>query len=70
MKNNRSKWKLPPDFNDDNIRSRIITPKMVNQELLVYNGKKIKRIQLKVKHVGSRIGDIVHTKLTAIWSTK
>lgn len=69
MKNKRSTWKLTPDFGE-NIRSKIITPSMINEELYVYNGNKIKRIKITVKHVGYRIGDIVHTKLTAIWSKK
>ena len=66
LKRYRSTWKLPPEI-DDNIRSKLISPLMINDELHVYNGKQFKTIKIEVKHVGCRIGDLIHTKLTAFY---
>lgn len=65
----RSKWKIISDFND-NIRSNIITPKMINKEYNIHNGNKYKQIKIKTDHVGFRFGDIYHSKSTAFYKKK
>ena len=65
----RGKWKLISDFND-NIRSRIITPEMINKKFTISNGMKDKVIKVKTDHVGFRFGDLVHSKSTAFYKKK
>lgn len=65
----RSKWKIIPDFNN-NIRSCIITPNMINKEFNISNGNKNKIINIKSEHVGFRFGDIIHSKSNAFYKKK
>jgi ribosomal protein S19 len=57
------------DFND-NLRSRIITPEMINNSFNINNGNKNKLITIKADHVGFRLGDIVHSKATAFYKKR
>lgn len=71
MKNRRSKWKLTdnrgkwkfPLTDVDNVRSILIRPDMISQEIYVYNGKSFKPVKIKLQHLGYKIGDLVHSKI-------
>lgn len=61
----RSKWKAYSlDKEDSYVRSTLITPSMIGVVLSVSNGKIVKEIKLTSDHVGHRLGEFSHTKVT------
>ena len=36
---------------------------MIGEEIYVYNGKSFKTVNIKLQHLGYRIGDLVHSKI-------
>lgn len=62
MKNKRSNWKVAITVGE-NVRSQIVTPEMIGTEICVYDGKKFKTIEIKLRHIGHKIGEFVQSKL-------
>ena len=61
----RSKWKAYKlNYKNSYDRSTIITPEMINEEIKVHNGNSYKLIKITSLHVGHRLGEFYHTKIT------
>lgn len=65
----RGKWKLLPDFND-NQKSNLITPKLINKDVLVCNGHLKREYKFKAEHIGKKIGEMVQTKNVPMYKKK
>lgn len=65
----RSKWKAF-QLTDQEQRSKLITPDMVNQNIKISNGKHDRIVKITVEHVNHKLGDFSHSKITPRFKKK